>query len=68
MDRRRIRSNIQQKVDVLIHERDKINKLFDKETRKSRPKLVFLRNCNYKLQQIKRQLNQIISLQRRYYQ
>jgi hypothetical protein len=67
MDTRRIHSKIQQKVDILIQERDRINKLFDKETRKSRPKLVFLRNCNYKLQQIKQQLNQIISLQRRYY-
>jgi hypothetical protein len=60
-------SKIQQKVDILIQEKDRINKLFDKETRKSRPKLLFLRNCNYKLQQIKQQLNQIISLQRRYY-
>jgi hypothetical protein len=67
MDRRRMHSKIQQKVDLLIQEKDRINKLFDKETRKSRPKLIFLRNCNYKLQQIKQQLNQIILLQRRYY-
>jgi hypothetical protein len=67
MDKRRMHLKIQQKVDILIQERDRINKLFDKEIRKSRPKLVFLRNCNYKLQQIKQQLNQIISLQRRYY-
>jgi hypothetical protein len=67
MNRKRVHSKIQQKVDILIEERDRINKLFDKETRKNRPKLVFLRNCNYKLQQIKQQLNQIISLQRRYY-
>jgi hypothetical protein len=58
---------IQQKVNILIQERDRINKLFDKETRKSRPKLIFLRNCNFKLQQIKQQLDQIISLQHRYY-
>jgi hypothetical protein len=67
MDRRRMHSKIQQKVDILIQETDRINKLFDKETRKSKPKLIFLRNCNYKLQQIKQQLNQIISFQRRYY-
>jgi hypothetical protein len=67
MDKRRMHSKIQEKVDLLIKERDRINKLFDKETRKSRPKLIFLHNCNYKLQQIKQQLNQIISLQRRYY-
>jgi hypothetical protein len=67
MDRRRMHSKIQQKVNALIQERDRINKLFDKETRKNRPKLVFLRNCNYKLQQINQQLNQINSLQRRYY-
>jgi hypothetical protein len=62
-----LNSKIQQKVDILIQEQNRINKMFEKETRKSRPKLVFLRNCNYKLQQIKQQLNQIISLQRRYY-
>jgi hypothetical protein len=56
MDRRRMHSKIQQKVDLLIQERDRINKL-----------LIFLHNCNYKIQQIKQQLNQIISLQRRYY-
>jgi hypothetical protein len=32
MDRRRMHSKIQQKVNVLIEERDRINKLFDKET------------------------------------
>jgi hypothetical protein len=60
---RRFKSKIQQKIDALIQERNRINKLFDKETRKNRPKLIFPGNCNYKLQQIKRQLNQIISLQ-----
>jgi hypothetical protein len=50
---RRLNSKIQQKVDILIQERNRINKMFDNETRKSRPKLVFLRNYNYKLQQIK---------------
>jgi hypothetical protein len=67
MDRRRIHLKTQQKVNVLIEERDRINELFDKETRKNRPKLVFLRNCNYKLQQINQQLNQINSLQHQYY-
>jgi hypothetical protein len=63
---RRLKSKIQQKVNILIQEQNRINKMFDKETRENKPKIVFLRKCNLKLQQIKQQLNQIISLQRRY--
>jgi hypothetical protein len=38
---KRLKLKIQQKVNVLIQEKNRINKSFDKEIRKKRPKIVF---------------------------